>query len=96
MKLLAPAVVTHFRLGGSSPTGWPLEDEVSSGRAKCRCCGQKIAKGELAKTVYVSFNDNYASYTQTKVWMHEKCDHATGEGVYPAELHYNLRKEPRQ
>lgn len=96
MKLLAPKIVNHFRFGGTCPLGWTLKDEVSTGRATCRCCGKRIAKGEAAKTVWVSFNDNYASYASTKVWLHTNCDHATGEGHIPPEMHGRLVTEPKE
>lgn len=81
IKIFSPKEVAFLRRPEySSFQGWMLEDKVSSGRATCRCCGQKIAKGVVADTVYIdlsvpvmnsSWNGN--GWKATQIWMHKDC-----------------------
>lgn len=45
----------------------------ATGRAKCRVCGETIAKGERAIHFYWDFASG-GSYTCTPVWIHAACD----------------------
>ena len=49
-----------------------LDRGAASGRATCRACGRKIARGERALMFCWDFHGS-GSYTATIVWMHEKC-----------------------
>ena len=44
----------------------------STGRAKCRCCGQAIAKNEEAIKFSWDFH-NQCGYTAVYVWLHKDC-----------------------
>ena len=43
----------------------------ASGRARCRECGDRIAKGDAAIPIYVSFSDgSYNPWTATAAYIH--------------------------
>jgi hypothetical protein len=50
-----------------------VREVVASGRATCRCCGQKIAKGVPALTFAWDF-DSCGSWTATTVSIHKVCN----------------------
>ena len=48
-----------------------LERVTGTGRARCRCCGKKIAKGERELRFYWDFN-GCGSWTAVECHVHEK------------------------
>ena len=65
--------VEHFRAGHSNAQGNPPEEETATGRTVCRCCGQKIAKGETALRAWVKWADNNSAYNSDAAWLHLDC-----------------------
>lgn len=54
-----------------SPTAWIVD---ASGRARCRICGEKIAKGRQAAVFYASLNEeSYNPWAPTKCHAHVEC-----------------------
>lgn len=94
-KLLPIEVIEALRAGASCPKGWPLEPRVAKAAARCRCCGQRIRKGETAQSVHLSFNDNYAY--GSLCLMHDDCDPALAgdEQRHPVAEQY-LIQAPRR
>jgi hypothetical protein len=56
-----------------------VDKKIATGRATCRCCGQKIAKGEVALYFAYDFTGS-GSYTAVWCWMHQTCTPA-GEAL---------------
>jgi hypothetical protein len=86
IRIFTKAEVDALRTPGfTSAQGWPLEPRESNGRPTCRCCGEKIAKHDIAMTIYLavapeqsvfewrSFQDGRKC---TRVWLHESCTSA--------------------
>lgn len=73
-KLLPVEVIEALRAGALSPQGWPLQPRVAQAATRCRCCGQRIRKGETAQSVHLSFNDNWAYGSMCM--LHDDCDPA--------------------
>lgn len=73
-KLLPIEVIEALRAGAMCPKGWPLQPRVAAASARCRCCGQRIRKGEAVQSVHLSFNDNWAYGSECL--MHADCDPA--------------------
>lgn len=87
-KLFPASIVARIRQPDwKSPWGWSLEASPASGRATCRCCGKRIAKGDTGLSVYLDIAQldldkksgwhsvliDGNSYHQTKVWFHADC-----------------------
>jgi hypothetical protein len=60
-----------------SPSG---ERGVATGRARCRLCGEKIAKGEPEWLFFASFTDggSYNQWTAVECHAHESCGTKAG------------------
>lgn len=52
-----------------------VEKRVGTGRARCRICGEKIAKGDVATKfgATLSGEGQYNAWNQVTVQVHEKC-----------------------
>ena len=51
-----------------------VEEHIATGRARCRICGEKIAKGEIDVQFFASLSRAYYdSYTSTLCHAHKKC-----------------------
>lgn len=69
---MLPARKAHeFRNGGLNDQGNGFELATATGRARCRCCGETIAKGEAAFVGWFDFTGNYGSWTSQRIWLHE-------------------------
>lgn len=71
VRLLQPWRATDFRNGGMNEQGNGFEAGVATGRARCRACGEPIAKGEQALVGYYDFSGNYGSWTSVRIWIHQ-------------------------
>ncbi|HEY4529158.1 MAG TPA: hypothetical protein VIG97_02330 [Luteimonas sp.] len=90
-KLLPIEVIEALRAGATCPKGWPLQPHVAQAATRCRCCGQRIRKGETAQSVFLSFNDNYAY--GSRCMMHTDCDPALAgdEQRHPVAEQFMIR-----
>lgn len=51
-----------------------MEKKTATGRARCRICGEKIAKGETEWKFYHNFQDgSYSAWTAVECHAHEAC-----------------------
>lgn len=66
METLGTASPAEIQYGG-------LDRCTATGRATCRGCGRRIAKGERALVFAWDFHGS-GSYTATVVWLHEHCE----------------------
>ncbi len=71
-NVLSQSRADEYRAGGSNEQGNRFERATASGRARCRQCAQKIAKGEPALVGYHDFN-GHGSYTAVRCWLHLEC-----------------------
>lgn len=71
VMLMPKLWVDTFRSGGRNEQGNLFERGVATGKACCRACGQRVAKGETALVGYFDFTQNYGSWTSVRVWLHE-------------------------
>lgn len=68
MPMLSSNAVADYRAGKSIGYDDPVT-VVASGRATCRACGERIAKGEPAIRVAHDFHGS-GSFTLTTVYLH--------------------------
>ncbi|WP_152597923.1 hypothetical protein [Novilysobacter arseniciresistens] len=70
MNMLTRYWAETFRNGGMNEQGNGFETGIATGRARCRCCGEFITKGEEALVGWFDFTGNYGSWTSQRIWLH--------------------------
>lgn len=73
IKLLSKYYVERYRAGKDNAQGNNPERKVATGRARCRCCGEVVTKGQEAIFVYHDFT-GCGSWTSVACWLHLSCE----------------------